>query len=215
MKTYILIEEWSNKFKELLATGLPGESAHLNMAPKAALKIKESFRHDTEPRESAVLILLYLDGDTIKFPLIIRQTYAGVHSGQVSLPGGKLEDSDGDLSITALRETYEEIGVPTHDINLLGRLTTYYVPPSNFNINPYVGYVSSTPDFVIDTYEVNKLINVELVDLFDPKLKKRKMIKTQAGFKIDTPYFDVQGNVVWGATAMILSEFMELVNRMN
>ncbi|MGL1889156.1 MAG: CoA pyrophosphatase [Reichenbachiella sp.] len=204
-----------DELSKRLAGELPGVAAHRHMAPMQAKRIIDAFKQDTPPRESAVLILLYPYKDGLMFPLMIRPVYEGIHSGQVSLPGGKYEKVDQELSQTALRETKEEIGVDSGEITLLGRLSTYFVAPSNFNIHPYVGYINHAPQFELDPIEVDHLIQVNTKDTFNADLRKIKRIDASGGYQIDAPYFDFQEKVVWGATAMILSEFSEIIKNIN
>ena len=189
-----------------MAQPLPGRPAQLKMAP--------SFRPETEPKDpyakAGVMILLYPNQSDLSLVLIKRPEYEGVHSAQISFPGGKFEQSDPDLIFTALRETEEEVGVPSANIDFLGTLTSLYIPVSEIEVFPSVGYAIQKPSFKIDPAEVDYLIEVSLKDLMNPAIlhsKKFSNIKYQG----EIPYYDVQDNHVWGATAMILSEFMEIV----
>ncbi|PIB35827.1 hypothetical protein BFP72_10705 [Reichenbachiella sp. 5M10] len=208
-----MIKTFVSELEKALSHGLPGASAQRLMAPLRMGEMRRSYRHSEPPRESAVLILFYTDEERVKFPLIVRPTYPGVHSGQVSFPGGKYEAEDADLSVTALRETEEEIGVPREDIQIVGALSEHYIPPSNFNIQPYIGWVSQKPAFVLEEQEVDHLVEADLDDLLDSQLRKMKWIEPYDGVKIEAPYFDIQKQVVWGATAMILSELSEIIKR--
>ena len=167
------------------------------------------------PKESAVLLLIYDDGGEWKFPLIQRPTYEGAHSGQVSLPGGKYEETDTDLIDTAKRETFEEIGVKPEIINVLGELSELYVPPSNFNIKPVVGMACDKLDLVIDQREVEEVYHVTVGDLLDKNLRVQRDIKVGANVRINVPCFDFGQTIVWGATAMILSEFAGILETLN
>lgn len=148
--------------------------------------------------------------NNINTVLIERNIYKGVHSGQISLPGGKYEKSDINLIATALREAEEEIGINSTKVEVLGKLTPLYVPVSNFQIMPIVGFVSSEPNFKPDPIEVNALIEVKLSDLFDPAKSKVENL-FRDNYNIVSPYFEVGKHHVWGATAMILSEFREVL----
>ncbi|UXP32010.1 CoA pyrophosphatase [Reichenbachiella agarivorans] len=208
-----MIKEFVTELKGVLKKELPGVRAQHAMAPVRMEDLKRTFRHDIPPRQSAVLILFYQVGDQIRFPLTVRQTYVGVHSGQISLPGGKRELSDQDLSVTALRETEEEIGIARESVRMIGALSHHYVPPSNFNIQPYLGYLDHTPVFVKDPKEVDQIVEVNVSDIIAPDLRKKTWIKPYQGVKIEAPYFDIQNRVVWGATAMILSELSEIIKQ--
>ncbi|MBN2482442.1 MAG: CoA pyrophosphatase [Bacteroidales bacterium] len=144
--------------------------------------------------------------------VFIRRTeYDGVHSGQISFPGGMHEPCDDSLISTALRETEEEIGISRDSITVIGTLTDLHVPVSNVDILPVVAVVAGQPLFIPDTDEVAFIIEARLTDLNNPSNKKRKMIHI-GDFEIEAPYYDINGNHVWGATAMMLSEFLEIVN---
>ncbi len=182
---------------------LPGRSAQELMAP--SLRPAGKITHDgSEPRASGVLILLFpgLKGLSTVF---IERSQWGPHGGQISLPGGKKEDQDPDIVCTALRETSEEIGIVTSGIEMMGLLTTLFVPHSNYLIQPVVGYLWSQPVFKPDLHEVESVVVVGLSDLFDP-VNRKTMIIRRPDVDISAPYYDADGHHVWGATAMIISE---------
>ena len=139
-----------------------------------------------------------------------RQEYDGVHAGQVSCPGGRHEPPES-LGQTALRETYEEIGVPPADVELLGQLTSLYVMPSDFEVHPFVGrYLGDgRPSFIPDTREVAAILEVPLRLLLDPATRAEEEMELRGGLRLPVPFFRVGEHRVWGATAMILSEFVE------
>jgi 8-oxo-dGTP pyrophosphatase MutT (NUDIX family) len=166
-----------------------------------------------KPKPSGVLILLYEVNGIIKFPLIQRPKYKGAHSGQVSFPGGKKEETDRDYMETALREAEEEIGVDPANVDIIGYLSELYIWASNFTVQPVLGFASGKPEFEADVSEVDEIIEAELNDILDKGKIKKREIKTSLGLKIDAPYFDIQGKVVWGATAMMLSELADLIRR--
>ena len=161
------------------------------------------------PRLSAVLILLYCADDELHVVLTQRPDYEGVHAGQVSCPGGRHEPPES-LGMTALRETYEEIGVPPAEVELLGELTPLYVMPSDFQVHPFVGrYIGpGRPRFVPDTREVAAILEVPLRLLLDPATRAEEEMELRGGLRLDVPFFRVGERRVWGATAMILSEFL-------
>lgn len=160
---------------------------------------------------SSVLILLYPSSENIRFVLMLRPDYDGVHSGQISLPGGKYEDSDESLIYTALREAAEEVGIDPSRVQILGQLTELYIPPSNFIVTPVVGYLTSHPVFIADPMEVAKIIEVTLSEFLDDENVQNAEMKLRNGIKMSVPAFLIGGNVIWGATAMILSEFREIL----
>jgi 8-oxo-dGTP pyrophosphatase MutT (NUDIX family) len=199
------------KLKERLKQPLPGEEKQFLMAPVARQRIKDIPPHSFNPKKSAVLILIFPLNNQLKTVLIQRPEYEGVHSGQVAFPGGKFEDEDRDLAETALRETYEEIGIATKEITILGSLTDLYVNPSNFLVSPFIGYMNEVPSFNANEREVKKIIVIDLELLNDISIQGIKSIVMSNGIKIKTPYYNVEGLTVWGATAMIISELNAVV----
>ena len=195
------------------AGNLPGPNAQYAMSSIGRKSRVLSEFGKKEHKKSAVLILLYEKNSKVYFPLTQRRSYKGVHSGQVSLPGGKLEVDDIDLSHTAIRETHEEIGINKNQIQLVGQLTDLYIPPSNHHVHPYVGFLDDIPNFTKDDYEVEELLETPLENLLDDSIISETKINIGNGLRIKTPYFDLHNRVVWGATAMILNEFKELVTQ--
>jgi 8-oxo-dGTP pyrophosphatase MutT (NUDIX family) len=192
---------------------LPAEQAHARMNSSARLqKMALSWKPNDNTRKSAVLVLLYPHQESVYFPLTLRHVYKGAHSGQVSLPGGRHELSDESLQATALRETQEEIGVNPDEIKIVGQLTELFVPASNFIIQPFVGIIPKQPQFATDAREVAQLFETDIAHLgIDANIKTTK-ISVAENIQITAPYFDLHSQVVWGATAMILSE-LDLVWR--
>ncbi|MFY0675228.1 MAG: CoA pyrophosphatase [Bacteroidia bacterium] len=190
---------------------LPGPNAQYAMSSIGRKSRVHSEFGKKEHKKSAVLILLYEKNGQVYFPLTQRRSYKGVHSGQVSLPGGKQELEDYDLSHTAIRETHEEVGVNRNSIQLIGQLTDLYIPPSNHHVHPYVGCITHAPNFVNDEREVEELLETPLEILLDDSIISETKIDMGNGLKIKTPYFNMHERVIWGATAMILNEFKELI----
>jgi len=206
-----VLSELIPKLKLALEKPLPGKEGQIKMAPFPINETRFDFKPTADAQLGGVLLLLYEDGGKIKFPLTERATYDGVHSGQISFPGGKHEPEDVDMMATAKRETYEEIGVPVSDIHIIGKLTEMYIPPSNFHVHPYIGFVYGKPTFVGQESEVVKIIETDIDILLDEKTVKRKVEKMYDIYTMDIPYFDIDGHIVWGATAMILSEFKAII----
>lgn len=192
---------------------LPGEEAQYQMAPLSRKKISDFSDRIHSARKSAVLIILYPSNDSINTILIQRPNYEGVHSGQIAFPGGKYEESDIELSNTALREANEEIGIDVSNIQLLGRLTDLYISPSNFIVSPFIGFTSELNDLIPNNYEVSKIIHTDLFNLNKEYIKGIKSIEHSNGYKIKTPYYEIEGFTVWGATAMMISELNAIVKR--
>ncbi len=205
------MEELIEKLRSKLDLALPGQEAHLKMMPKESAKIRFDEERMAKARLSGVLVLFYEKNNEIYLPLTQRHDYGGTHSGQVSFPGGKWEPEDIDIIHTAKREAREEIGIPEDRVAIIGQLSDLFIPPSNFKVSPIVGYTDHTPEFTIDSYEVKELLEVPLDHLLDETVIKRKEITVSNGFKLNAPYFELEGKVVWGATAMMLSELKELL----
>lgn len=200
-----------DNIKHLLNQPLPGHKAHLAMIPE--IRIPEFLPIPTTARKSSVLILLYEKNHEVHFVLTLRPSYNGVHSNQVSFPGGKFSMEDYTLDQTALRETEEEIGIKKEAIKIIGSLTELYIPPSNFVVTPYIGYITEPFQLKPDPVEVVEIFEVPLNSIFKEEVIKSKKITIQNGATFITPYFDLCNQTVWGATAMILSEFRMLIRK--
>ena len=194
-------------WKEAFRQALPGEVAQLQMAPT----FRGSFPDLGEPVRAAVLILLYPVDRENHLVLIKRNVYDGPHSGQVSFPGGAREADDLSLEHTAIRETREEIGIHV-DMEILGALTPLYIPVSNFLVSPFVAWIDQHPVFHPDPSEVQYVIEVSLRQLMDPEAIGSDILHHR-GRPVETPFYRVGQEKVWGATAMILSEFLQLASR--
>ncbi|MBN3034580.1 MAG: CoA pyrophosphatase [Bacteroidales bacterium] len=204
--------KFSTDLKMRLAGTLPGHDAHMMMA-SVIRKRPDTERHDPSGiRRSAVLILLYPSDGSIYTALTLRQQYPGVHSGQVSFPGGRFEEGDSSLVDTALRETEEEIGIEKKEILIAGTLSELFIPPSNNLVLPVVGLIGQRPMFRADPMEVARIIEADIEELFRDGSVKEKEVSTSSGI-YSVPCFEVDGEVVWGATAMILSELKVLLGR--
>ncbi|OIP01271.1 MAG: hypothetical protein AUJ98_05100 [Bacteroidetes bacterium CG2_30_33_31] len=205
----ITIEE----IKVKLLKELPGHKAHKILSPPYRdEEIKKRIDASDIPRNSSVLLLLYQKNGSLNIPFIKRSVYEGVHSGQISLPGGKHENFDVDFKATALREANEEIGIISADVQILGQISDLYIPPSNFRVKVFVGYLPYQPMLIPDKKEVQKIIEIPLVDIFKDDIIKSKVFYVSSyGIERKSPYFDLCGVEIWGATAMIISEFREII----
>ncbi len=188
---------------------LPGLQAQIKLAPD--FRIKELKMPQPEnARLAGVLLLLYPHNGQWYFPLMRRTSNGNDrHSDQISLPGGSHEANES-LQQTALREAQEEIGAPIDRVSVIGTLSNMYIPVSNFLITPTVGSIDHKPEFQCDTREVAELLEVPLATIFDANVIKREEW-TLRGMKVEVPFYLIQGHKVWGATAMILSEFSMLL----
>ncbi len=193
-----------------LKSSLPGEISQKRMMAIPDSKFRFNDRARENARHSGVLILFYRTDEYVRIPMILRHSYGGVHSGQVSLPGGRVEPEDENIIATALRETEEEIGVPRNEIEVLGQLTELFIPVSNYLVFPMVGVTDINPDFVPEPREVDQILHPPLTDLMDDQKEKSTMIQVR-DIRINAPYFDLEGQTVWGATAMMLSELKQIL----
>lgn len=192
---------------------LPGEAAHIDMVP-FRMKTSEALKKPIDYRLSAVLLLLYYQNNTPHFILTERQDYNGKHSGQISLPGGKVEDFDPSTKDTALREANEEIGVDQKAVEILGQLTEVYIPVSNFLIHPYVGFLDAVPQISPDPREVKSVLHCPVSDLLNDQRRILTKIQVDQGRWLkDVPAFNLEDKTVWGATAIILNEFKFILKR--
>ncbi|HET91256.1 MAG TPA: CoA pyrophosphatase [Chloroflexi bacterium] len=188
---------------------LPGFQAQLEMSPRP-----RPFEPppDIRPRQAGVLLLLYPVRDVLHLVLTMRPSTLNHHGGQISLPGGGWEEGDDSLQETALREAREEIGVPSAGIELLGPLTPFYVPPSNNCVHPFVAYLPQRPQFSPDPQEVAELLEVPLHLLLEP-VTRREEDWIWRGATLHVPFYAVGGYKIWGATAILLAEFLALLTR--
>ena len=197
-----------NKIKIACANGLPGVKSHSKMAPKGRIPVN----YEAEPtgaKKSSVLILLYENDNQIYIPFIERSNDGSTHSGQIALPGGKREPDDKNYINTAYREAYEEIGIDPAHLEYAGSLSPLYIPISNFIVYPIIAFSNSLPQFTINTNEVKKLHILSLDMLIKAKAENRKMtIKEQ---KYSIPFYSINSTDIWGATAMIVSEFIDIL----
>ena len=199
------------KLEQRLKLPLPGGEAHAPLRAVPAGIIKPKFEHKTPPKPGGVLILLYEEDGVIKFPLTKRPDYLGTHGGQISLPGGKAEPGE-DIITTALREAEEEIGVARSSINVIGQLSEFFVIPSNFMVTPVIGYLEERPQFNPDPKEVVRVIEGTIDELIRLDAVQTREILAAKIYPMMAPHFEIEGEVVWGATAMILNELRVLIS---
>jgi len=205
--------EFCWKVKDRLTRPLPGEEAHNVFRAKPVGDVRPLFDHSHPPRPGGVIILLYEEGGVVKFPLIKRPEYAGAHGGQVSLPGGKAEPGEDSIE-AALRECEEEIGVKRNGINVLGKLSNFFVIPSNYIVTPVIASVDRKPEFHPDPFEVSRIIEARLDDVTAEHSIKEKEILAAGKYRMMAPHFEIENEVVWGATAMMLNEFRVVLSEL-
>jgi 8-oxo-dGTP pyrophosphatase MutT (NUDIX family) len=202
------MQDWKHLLEQELKRPLPGIDAQLKMAP--GMRRLESGEQPL--RNGGVLILIYPHERKLFTVFIKRTEYDGVHSGQVSFPGGIYEEEDGSLVQTALREAMEETGLMASEVSVIGNLTPLHIPVSNVNVHAFVGITESRPEFIPDPVEVQYLIEESLDELLNKSNQKTRTMLL-FGKDVTVPYYDLGGNQVWGATAMILSEFLDVMRR--
>jgi len=192
---------------------LPGQASQFKMVPPFRRElVKQQGENIKNAKQSAILALLYPDANNETYiVLILRKSYKGVHSAQIGFPGGSVEEEDDSLQQTALREAYEEVGVPEKSVTIIKKLTDVYIPPSNFFVQPFLGYTKSKPKFVRQESEVEEILEVKLSAIFDDNNIINKLVSTSYKVDVEVPAFILNGHIVWGATAMMLSEIKDIL----
>lgn len=193
-------------------TPLPASESHLKMAPMERIKMLKLWDYSQlNPKKAAVMALFYPKNNQTHL-VLIQRTAHGVHSSQIALPGGKQEEQDPNLAYTAVRETQEEIGIEARKINMITPLSAIYVPPSNFLVHPYIGHLEQTPEFTLQADEVAQIIEVPLADFLSAPTTLHNIKASYSEFT-GVPAYTIHGNIVWGATAMILSELKDVLSK--
>lgn len=194
---------------------LMGESAHELMMPPERRGLMRTINFDVlKPKQAAVMMLVYPKNDLAHLVLIQRNAYPGVHSSQIAFPGGKIEPADVDFAEAALRETHEEIGIASTQIELIRSFSEVYIPPSNFMVYPFLGISHHELSFTADPAEVAGIIELPLTEFLNDKNVVLQKMDTSYSKSIDVPSFKLQGHFVWGATAMMLSELKETLRNL-
>ena len=189
---------------------LPGIQAHALMMSYKRRSAAQAFKSAEKPRLSSVMMLIYRKYEDWYTVFMQRPDNQGVHSGQISFPGGKQEESETMLQ-TALRETEEEIGILSHQLQVLGNLTEIFIPPSNFVVRPFIAVLENEFTFRPNPDEVQSLVEVPLADFFkEPILTSTEIFIPQLKATINAPSFIIEEKVLWGATAMMVQEFRML-----
>lgn len=205
--------EFIGMLKDYLKQNLPGVEAHLLLAPETRIDDLKTGKLRPDAVQSAVLLLLYPFQNKLHSVVILRNEYDGVHSGQISLPGGKAEEADLDYIHTALRESQEEIGIKPSEVEIIGLLSKFYVRPSNYIVYPFVGYMPERPDFKPDPTEVQRIIEIDIFNELSFDKIVTKTLTFRHNLQVSAPGFEVSGEFLWGATAMIFSELIYVLHK--
>jgi len=188
---------------------LPGTNSHLKMTPKIMQKSFRNLNPTENAKHSAVLIPLLIIENEIQIIFTLRSNKLKSHSGQISFPGGRIEKDESTVD-AALRETYEEIGLPPENIKVIGSLSTLYVPPSNNLIHTFVGFLNVLPVYNVNYDEVEECFTIPLKYFLNPENHHIKQHNLE-GYEVDLPYWNVgKPTILWGATSMILRELLDL-----
>ncbi len=193
-----------------MAQKLPGPDAQHRLAPIGRERLDITKIDETKVKKAAVLAAFFNQENRPYLILTERVKYPGVHSGQISFPGGRREKEDADFQETALRETEEEIGVSRNDLEVIGKLSPLYIPPSNFLVHPFVALLKNKPVFTAQQTEVEKILTLDFNRFLDDKSVVEKEIPVRGG-SMKVPVFYIENTIVWGATAMMLSELREIL----
>lgn len=206
------MENFQQRLARLIRENLPGEAAHLGMAPMSRPLSSLALKNAVNVRESAVAIMLFEQEDQFHCTLIQRPSYEGNHSGQISFPGGKRDPQDKNLQSTAMRECMEEVGIDLRKAEMLGKLTPVYIPVSNFHVEPYAFFYPETPEFTPDEREVEFILTITMESLLDESaVSQMDVPMPNGGMLRNVPCFLIEGRQIWGATALILNELKTLL----
>ncbi len=204
-------KDFRNKIETIKKSELGGLAAQFKMAPEFRLKYNQDKITSNNPRKAAVLALFYPNKKNETTLLLTqRASYKGIHSAQISFPGGKTENKDANLQETALRETFEEVGVQSLNIEIIRELTDVYIPPSNFLATPFLGFTDEKPIFILN-HEVANTIEVLVSDLLNDSNITKMNLTTSYMDNVNVPCFKIHDHIIWGATGMMLSEIKELL----
>ncbi len=208
------IDHLVNELEIALNGDLPGREAQVQMAPKVRAEIERRYNYPDDAIESAVLLALFERNNELHLPAIVRTNTGGVHGGQISFPGGRLEHYDQDHFSAAIRETEEEIGIDASGSRFLGGLSELFIPVSNYMVRPFLVFLEKEPqDYLPEDAEVDSILEIPLSPFYNKKNREEGTITTNKGFKINAPYFPVEGRKLWGASAMILGELLGIIDQ--
>lgn len=199
--------------RDILQGELPDAEAHSKMLPPGR-RLKTTTEEASQVKLSSVLLLLFQENGKLFTCLTRRPSTMTHHPGQISFPGGKVEKEDISAEMTALREANEEVGIIPDEVEILGKLSDLYVEVSQFSIHPFIAWANRKPDFVVNNNEVEELILFPVSDFVSNELISETEIETVTG-RLNVKYYPYNGEFIWGATAMILSELIEILKKQN
>lgn len=209
-------DDFSLAISKIKNITLPGQTSQYKMVPSFRQELLQQQEQAMKMAKSAgVLALFYPDTHReTHLILTLRKTYKGVHSAQVGFPGGKLETFDVSIQAAAIRETFEEVGVPSENIEILRALSEVYIPPSNFYVHPFIAISKETPQFLKQDDEVEAIIEVKLSHFLDDANVVTEKVSASYSVEVEVPAFKLNNYVVWGATAMMLSEIKDVLKQL-
>lgn len=203
-----------NAIPNLKKIPLPGAVAQHEMAAVERLEeLQTQLLKTKTPKQAAVMMLMYPKDNEAHFTLIERMVSTGAHSGQIAFPGGRREPEDLDDSMTAIRETWEEIGVPMAQQEIIKAATPIYIPPSNYMVAPYIAFAKAELRFTPQPSEVKSVIEVPLSQLLDDDNQSFTSLSTKYMDEVTVPCYLLENQIVWGATAMMLAEFKAMLRQ--
>lgn len=204
------MESFVKQLAHCLLDPLPGKSAHARMMPFPE-RLNEAVAEDHT--KASVMILLREINNKIQFPLILRNAGSvnDPHRGQIGLPGGRFETSDHNLAFTALRETREEIGIPSELIQIIGSLTPLYIPVSKNLVHPFIGFLTQESEYQLQESEIQDIFHCSLESITNPDNIQYRKINTSYAKDLNVQGFQIENRWIWGATAMMLAELKELI----
>lgn len=207
-------QEFLKYVPKLMEVALPASEAHFKMAPLERIESMKNLNLEIKkPKKAAVMMLFYPKNGWTHLVLIVRNSYEGVHSAQIAFPGGKFEPIDQSFENTALRETHEEIGVHPNNMEIVRAFTHLYIQPSNFMVYPFLGICREEIVFIPDNNEVSDIIELPLSVFLGDDILVSVNISTSYADNIKVPAFKIEEHIVWGATAMMLSELKEVLKK--
>jgi 8-oxo-dGTP pyrophosphatase MutT (NUDIX family) len=207
-------QEFLKYVPKLLDVTLPASEAHFRMAPLERIQSMKNLNiEEKNPKTAAVMMLFYPKNGRTHLVLIVRNSYDGVHSAQIAFPGGKFEPKDHTFENTALRETYEEIGIHPNRMEIIRPFTRLYIPPSNFMVYPFLGICKEEITFIPNIEEVVNIIELPLTEFLNDNLIVSTKMSTSYANDIEIPAFKINEHIVWGATAMMLSELKDVLKK--